>query len=140
MHKLLRYSYPVLIPLIAGLSIYLLLRHDTLFIGALIGLEDGLLCDYVSDTPFMNFVIYCVPDGLWYLSLLHVNELIHKQCLDNRKTILDWVVLTIPYSFEIAQLTEWIPGTFDLMDILTYVVITTIYLIWKRKNLQEYCS
>lgn len=140
MNSTLRYSLSIILPLVAGLSIYLLFRSDTSLIGSALGLQQGLFLENIDASPLSYFLAFCVPDGLWCLTLLQTNALIHHVCGRNEINLLDLLVLILPFGIELAQMTDWMPGTFDLWDILTYIFTYILYFLWIKKESSHACS
>ncbi len=68
------------------------------------------------------FILYNLPDGLWLLSLLLVMILIWSWV--ETKDIIVWLTLGLWMSLflEIFQLIGWVHGTFDLIDMMTYIL------------------
>ena len=84
-----------------------------------------------------NWVIYCLPDGLWMLSyLLIMLALWHKR--PTRKALIYPMILPCFMNCtEILQGFNCFPGTYDTLDLLCYNIPILIYLIiyfYERKN------
>ena len=129
--------------LIIGLCIYILFRQNVLFIEFLFGVKDGVFChaDLISPLPY--FIVYCLPDGLWYLALLLTNDLIgnllHSQN-DRFSLIIDTLTMSAPFLMEIGQATGYLTGTFDICDIMTYLFTLITYTLWIRKKSVVECK
>lgn len=85
-----------------------------------------------TKNPFNYFLVYCLPDALWYMSLLLLQTyfLVGKGLL-NRLLII--IAIILPFLLEIFQYFEIISGTFDWYDILTYCLTLIFYLLCLKK-------
>lgn len=82
----------------------------------------------VGITP-SNFVLYNLPDLLWMVSyLLFVNALIPKR---NLGSYLFWLLFlpVLAVIHEIMQAIGIIPGSFDYIDLLCYIIPTAINIM-----------
>lgn len=129
--------------LVIGACIYLLFRQDTLFVEYLFGIKEGIFSHLDLSHPLSYFLVYCLPDGLWYLALLHTNNLIshtpyshHDRC----SSVINIMVMSAPFILEIGQATGHLAGTFDICDLLTYLFTLIAYSIWARKKSFKECS
>jgi hypothetical protein len=80
-----------------------------------------------ADLSYVSFVRYNLPDGLWMLSLC----LFLIAIWGNRSSVLAWLFLGLAMgvSLEILQYFGIIAGTFDMVDILFYVIALVVALI-----------
>ena len=79
---------------------------------------------------------YSLPDGLWFYSLISAITLIWN---DNMSTyFLAWLLLVIilTYCTEIFQGLDFIPGTFDWYDLLSYSFAILVYA-FNFKNIRN---
>ena len=79
------------------------------------------LREYNHNLKFLDFLIFSLPDGLWILSLLIILGLIWK------KHRIFFIIYSsfftgISILFEFLQKVEFIPGTFDIADILVLLI------------------
>lgn len=135
--KYIREWLLILSLLTIGLFIYLLFRTDILFIKNIFGSEKGLLNQYDYTQPLPYFLVYCLPDGLWFIALLYSNKLTKRifNPIDRADvTIIDIIIVLTPFILEFGQLLGIIPGTFDKFDLLTYIISLYIYFKWIRKK------
>lgn len=126
--------------LVIGSCIYILFRQNVLIIEILFGVKEGILCHLDLNHPLLYFIVYCLPDGLWYFALLHTNKLIVLLFDIQNKSwtrTINLMVLSAPFVLEIGQLTGHFIGTFDIWDILTYSIILFIYFLWEN-SVMEY--
>lgn len=129
--------------LIIGLSIYILFRQNILFVEFLFGMEQGMFCHIDKNAPLLYFIVFCLPDGLWYLALLHTNKLINnllKTPNDRFAVSIDTVTISAPFILEIGQATGYLAGTFDICDVMTYLFTLITYSIWTRKKSAIVCN
>ena len=86
----------------------------------------------LSDIQIPEIIKYCIPDGLWTLSYILFMDAIWTP--DVKKQILFCCIIPIIGSFsEILQYFNVVKGTFDIVDLLCYIVPYVIYLILKFK-------
>lgn len=79
------------------------------------------LKDYNQDLKFIEFLIFSLPNGLWILSFLIIIGLIWG------KYHIFFIIYSsfftgISILFEFLQKVEFIPGTFDIADILVLLI------------------
>lgn len=122
-----------LIMLIIGGLIYLLYRPRSLVLFSMIdhmGLISHInsLRERTENLAFPPFVIYSLPAGLWtasYLLFLH-------NCTKNQRRITRLMLsLPLPLSaigLEFMQLLNWCPGTFDINDLICYVIPIVFFI------------
>ena len=110
-----------------GALIYLLFRPRVLLGFRLLDvLRMGTLADRwreaVSGWQLPDFVVYCLPGGLWATAwVLIANGIFHDR---PRRTRLLWaaVIPAVGAVSELMQGMGLLPGTFDEMDLLCYAV------------------
>ena len=120
-----------------GGSIYLLFRPKTLLMFKWVeslGLNGYIdrLRDVVSNITLNHITLYSLPDGLWLASyIMVVNTVISK---NNKYNLLFWSFLLpfIAIVFELLQLPGFIPGVFDIFDLVCYTIPLIIYLIYLK--------
>lgn len=108
-----------------GACLYLLFREPVIFTKPLL---EGINLPIIplKDTFIGNVLRYLLPDALWCGALLSYATTI-------RETWLKLIFAMLPLMLEFGQLFHIVPGTFDIADIITYTLITTIFLIiWKN--------
>lgn len=90
------------------------------------------LRDMVSNITLNHITLYSLPDGLWLASyIMVVNTIISK---NNKYNLLFWSFLLpfIAIVFELLQLPGFIPGVFDIFDLVCYTIPLIIYLIYLK--------
>lgn len=125
--------------LITGALIYAFLRQDILF---LTFIPSDLLAkikidiDYSNCTIVTYFIIFCLPDALWYAALLIFQSGLSEKDIAAKSVFIASVLL--PFIYEMMQKTGQIPGTFDWMDIFTYTLTLLILLLCQRKQFYQF--
>jgi len=121
-----------IILLFAGGFIYIAFRTDTLVMFSwfkALKLNNLIykVRDQVSGMYIPNFIKYCLPNALWITSYLFMVDALIS--VDNNKLFWALILPLIAVVFEILQLWNIIPGTFDFGDLLSYILPTIIYVI-----------
>ena len=110
--------------LVAGLLCYILFRESTLLINDVLKIK-FLNIKTLDDYIFINFVRYNLPDGLWILSgILFLRSI----WIENKRFSQVYVCVFIMFAmiFEILQNFKYIPGTFDVLDLITMGIFAVI--------------
>lgn len=122
--KITLISISILFLLLGGF-IYLIFRPHTLNMFVWLGVinceQIFQLKDYNQDLKFIEFLIFSLPNGLWILSFLIIIGLIWE------KYHIFFIIYSsfftgISILFEFLQKVEFIPGTFDIADILVLLI------------------
>lgn len=120
--------------LLMGSGIYLLFRSrhhlvfkfvDALGFGPLVdSMRTG-----VSDFNLSEFVCFALPDGLWSLSyILFMDSIFHNSTISSR---LLWcsIIPLIGATSELLQFAAILPGVFDSLDLVAYLLPLILYLL-----------
>jgi len=126
--------------LICGCTIYLLFRSKTLYIhqwGHALGLSNTIdtLRKHVESWNVSEFVKFSLPDGLYCAAYILIMDAIWHN--DNRK-IKYFVMSLVPFvtiSSELLQYFGLVKGTFDLYDLMCYMIPPMIYIIYIYNSL-----
>ena len=113
------------IPLFIGCLIYVLFRTDTLLYNKLFG---NFFSPIGSPKTFLQkIIIFSLPDGLWAMSYTMIIS--HLRNDKTFKTLI-WSILipVIGILSEIGQLYYLIPGTFDIIDLIMYIIAPTLVI------------
>ena len=113
------------VPLFMGCLIYVLFRTDALIYNRLLG---NIFTPLTSPVTFLeNVIVFSLPGGLWAMSYTLLIFHIRK---DKTFSTIIWSFLIpiIGIVSEISQLYLLIPGTFDLMDLIMYIVSPLIII------------
>lgn len=114
---------------LTGVSIYLLWRDEHLLIHRVLhachlhSFLDTVRSE-VADIHIPEWVRFALPDGLWSLSyILFIDVLVKRDYL--------WtlVIPAIGILSELMQLAGWLPGTFDICDLLAYLLPYLLYVL-----------
>lgn len=116
-----------------GGAIYIIYRPQSILI---FRITDALgLASYVNSIrkllllfPLPNFVIYSLPAGLWTASYLVI-----MYCETAALDIKTRLMLSLPLPIcaiilEFMQLVGWCAGTFDVCDIICYIIPLIIFI------------
>lgn len=125
--------------LLCGCSIYLLFRSKTINLYqwcSMVGLADviDILRMGVMNWQVPDFIRFCLPDGLYCASYILLMDAVWP---DNGK-LRYLAVLFIPIvaiGHELLQCVGITKGTFDVSDLLCYIVPLAIYYYAKKKHL-----
>ena len=91
-----------------------------------LGLSNSIsnLRDYseplIKDIP--NWFMYSLPDGLWIFSYISLMLYIWKNSISRNSAIWIFIIPFIAIISEFGQLFKLVPGTFDIIDLLFYVL------------------
>ena len=121
--------------LMCGCGIYLLFRSTTLNIYqwcSTVGLSTMIDAMRASTQTWSlpDFVRYCLPDGLYCGAYLLIMDAIWKEDKRPMKYIILSIVPTITICSEVLQYGDFVPGTFDIYDLLFYSLPPAIYIIY----------
>ena len=127
-----------LLLLLAGALIYATCRQEVLFLMpispewlAKIKIE----VDYANCDSITSWVIFCLPDALWYMALL-VFQL--GLCSEGfLAKIVFGASIALPFVLEVSQKYGVMPGTFDWFDILIYLLTFAIFVLCQQKRLKQ---
>jgi len=118
--------------LMAGAAMYALCRIDIVFIQFL-GLDSLPHLSLNIRNPLVYWLVYCLPDGLWYLALLLVQyRMFRKDSFLSRCCL--YMAALLPFVIEGLQALHWISGTFDWWDIATYLFTLILFVLCVRKD------
>jgi hypothetical protein len=120
----------------SGIAIYVLFRNANMLLFEWFFKPAWLDAFYIPlDTKgnvVLSFLIYNVPDGLWLLSgILFMRALWWKN--EKWRKVYVIVFCLIAILFEIVQLFDNAPGTFDIVDLVLLVSIAFVEgIMFKR--------
>ena len=124
-----------LIFLLIGSYLYLKFRSETLLMfkwAKNLGLDfivSSIRGSFESlNSDRMKYIIFSAPYGLWVISFCcFIGPIWHKDS-SLSAIILRLIVPVIAVSSELLQFVEFLPGTFDINDLLVLIVSTIIGL------------
>lgn len=123
-----RYIITSVLMILLGASIYVLFREPVIFTEPLSRHGIHLPVIHLA-SGFGSYIIkFLLPDALWLVALLLYASTLKYPVLRGA------AILMAPF-MEIGQSLGLIEGTFDLMDLTVYIIITLIFIKqWKRKE------
>ena len=122
--------------LLLGGLIYILFRQDTLKmfswfdnINVSSAISELRLCTVPLSGHFPNWFLYSLPDGLWLFSYLSVLLAVWDNVISKHN--IHWLLLVpmVAIFSEIGQLFEIVPGTFDIFDLIFYLLGTVLPIL-----------
>lgn len=121
---------------VAGAALYLLFRSRHLLgFHLLEGLGLGRVVDIlrssVHDVHPPEFVMFCLPDGLWTLGYILIIDRILLADPLRRRLLMASVIPLLGTLSEMLQYVGLMPGTFDEFDLFCYVMPYLSYFVWQ---------
>jgi hypothetical protein len=107
----------IIVPLLLGALFYVIVAPDVIFVnvlGSLIGSNSAIISQ--PETFLDYFVRYYMMDMLWGYSLVFALFF----CFGNNAAVKKAFIIAFIFStaMELVQLTSFVPGTFDVWDIV----------------------
>ena len=123
--------------LIVGGLLYVIFRSKSLLMFDwfhMIGLSDMVenIRTKYDGVNLYGWVKDCMPAGLWLFSYLFVIDSLWG---NNRNLVYNLFIFVLPViaiCSEFMQLFGMLPGTFDYMDLISYVVAILIFILIKK--------
>ena len=128
---------------IAALSIggfiYLIYRSENLLMFdwfADLGLNDTILKlrDVFGQINLWDWTVYNMPGALWLFSYLFLIDSIWE---DNNSYSFKCFIMILPVAAIVSELLQFFkifPGTFDILDVFSYILSILLYLTIKISN------
>ncbi len=140
LNKYLHLILNIILPIILGVFIYIVYRSNKIIIFNwlfFIGL-DGFV-NYIrnSDIFFINlpfWIKYNFPDGLWVYSLISMFLLLWIDDINKNNFYYAYIISIIACFCEVLQLYGIIPGTYDFIDILFYLIFGFLPFLFLSKK------
>jgi len=113
------YCFASIISLFMGMAIYLLFRNTNMLLFQWLPKLEYFKNVYIpmEHSIFRSMLLFNLPDALWFVSgILFLRFLWFKEYKEQKFYLLCFY--SIGSVFEINQLSEKIPGTFDYLDFL----------------------
>jgi len=139
------YGLASFVSLTAGIGIYLFFRNTNMLLfewmPKLLFFKDVYIP--IKQSVFTSMLFFNLPDALWFLSgILFLRFIWFNRYKEQNVYIICFLLIGIV--FEISQLSDNIPGTFDWLDLffmcmtallegLLYKIFIQRRLKWKRK-------
>jgi hypothetical protein len=129
--------------LLIGSLIYIFFRSETLVLFTWIGYFENInefifyLRGYTVElaTYFPLWFIYSFPDGMWVSSYVFLLVMIFDFKINRNNGFLIFLIPMIGLFSEFGQYFGLVSGTFDIIDILLYLVCSLIPLIILKKKI-----
>ncbi|SNR33382.1 hypothetical protein SAMN04487979_103116 [Flavobacterium sp. ov086] len=128
------------ITLLCGSIIYVLFRSSSLRmfgwfekLGVLNFIKTirSFTIDYASNLS--SLILFSFPDGLWLFSYVSLILYLWKNEIRYENVFWILIVPIIAIISELGQILKIVPGTFDIIDLLMYLLGTTLpFLIYKK--------
>jgi len=136
LNKYLYLLINVFLPILFGLTIYLIYRSEQLFIFnwlSQLGLGDYLYClrkDFFlsSNAPF--WFKYNFPDGLWIYSFSSLMIFIWRKEINKKNYFWFFLWPSIACFTELLQFLNLFPSTYDFMDIVFYAIFGSLPILF----------
>jgi len=140
--SLIVYRWAAILALLCGVAIYVFFRN----------VDDMVLFRFISKPGFLDllkpsvnignfatsFFVYQGPDMLWFLSGLFFIRSVWLEKMEWMQTYII-IFFAIAMVNELAQISPYVPGTFDIADILFLCItafmegVTYNFLVRKRR-------
>lgn len=137
MSKHQRYTFALLslLLLILGAIIYIYMRQNIIFVLNLpFEFRTQISKEVCYGSP-RYLLIYVLPDALWYAALLLCQLALMSNSVVG-KIILSTAIIS-PFVLELGQSVGLVNGTFDVLDLLSYLFVLTFFILWYKKSLKQ---
>ena len=116
--------------LLIGTGIYFFFRSPIIAFTILqFNSKESIICN--TNNPIIYLGVFCLPDALWYMSLLLIQTFFFKETgWLNR--LLVGIAISLPFLWEIGQYLCFVSGTFDWFDIITYFLTLILFLCLRK--------
>lgn len=118
-----------LVLLVVGCGIYFFYRTPIIAFNLFHVSNEYMSCN--TQNLFIYFVVYCLPDALWYMSLLLVQLLFLKETGWLNRLLIA-IAFSLPFLLETGQYIGLISGTFDWFDIISYCLTLILFLCLRK--------
>ena len=132
--------FHVLIPMIIGGFIYIVFREKNLLMFNwfnLIGCENIIdsLRFHFSTYNIPNWILFNYPDGVWIYSFVSLMIIVWGGVKSNTKFIWFAIAPILGISAEIGQYINFIPGTYDQLDLMFCLAGSLLpFILIKKTN------
>ncbi len=89
-----------------------------------------------KDLP--DWFLFSLPDGLWIFSYISLILYVWNNTISKHSVFWIFIVPVLALGFEFGQLFNIVPGTFDIIDIVFYIIgiFLPLYIFNKSINLK----
>ena len=135
--------FHVICPLLLGGFIYISFRTKSLVLfnwiedislSGVVNVIRNIFYPLKSIVP--NWIVFSLPDGLWTYAFTSSLLIIWNNI--NNKVLIAFIPLLIGVILELLQYLKINSGTFDLMDIATYIIAATLSILIFKLKFQDY--
>ena len=122
-----------------SLFIYVFYRTDKTLINYIISTlfsyerYTGLKNSVVSTLPLNDYIIYCLPGGLWVFCITITSSFFYVEVQDRRWSLV-FIPLLVALVMELCQLANLTNGRFDVMDIVFSVGLWLLAVLLTNAN------
>lgn len=88
-----------------------------------------------STAQIPNIILYSLPDGLWLFSYVSLVLYVWKNKISQGNLFWIFIVPIVSITSELGQIIKIIPGTFDFLDLIMYLLGTALPFIIYRKSI-----
>lgn len=134
MHKSFGISLLGILMLVLGGLIYILFRENVIFtswLASLIPYELPYYGTIINHNTLGGYIfLFSLADALWYGSLLLFDFQLRSNTWYSK--LMTLLTMALPFIFELAQLWNYMPGTFDWIDIIIYLLTLLIFILCSK--------
>jgi len=129
--------------LLAGGMIYIIFRSDSLLMFdwfSYIGVDKQIsfLREKFGDTSIYLWVKYNLPAALWLFSYMYcINAIWGRTKYERLKIVFLWTLPFVAVLSELLQLCGFISGTFDVLDLIAYLLAIILFIILPHTNYEN---
>ncbi len=129
--QFLKYTF---IPLLLGTMIYIFFRPSNLVVNS--WLQNVHIKPLLSKNHFLKQLSYSLPFSLWAIAFINTILVIW----DNRinRTSIYWIIFSLIISplTELLQFSRYVPGTFDIYDLLFLLLFIAAFILLIKQKLK----
>ena len=130
MRKSYKVSLSILLLVIGGI-LYIIYRDKSLIMFSwfeMVGLDNLIdnIREYVKIHPYC-WIKYNLPAGLWLFSYMFMMDAIWNDCKSVNKELFIGILPAIALLSELMQIFGLCPGTFDIFDLLSYLLAIILF-------------
>lgn len=137
-----QFCFGHILTLTVGASIYLLFREKSLLMFDWLDIYfsfidiDALRNSFKDLRPFLpEWFLFSLPDGLWVFSFVSILMLTWDNIITRHNFLWIIGVPILAIFSELGQINNFVPGTFDIIDLLFYIFgfLVPLFLFKKIK-------
>ncbi len=119
------FTIHVFLPLVIGLCFYIFIRPTNIILFHIPLLQEvvaSIKPNTINTLLLPNFLLYTLPDALWLYAFMCVMIWLWQK--QNTYTAILWILAAplLAISLEVLQYTGHLSGTFDVLDIVSYLL------------------